>query len=153
MKKCPYCAESIQEEAIKCRFCDEFLNSSESNKIEVVRMVVVSKNHDRSFSDYWDEIKNGYSDLLYIHGWLEEHTKGSPGGATIKIEKHYYYRITGYDQYTPQEIIALKSGIDIIDDSDYLNLDNCVIDMTVEEFMKKKEEMDKINPTRSTFSI
>jgi predicted nucleic acid-binding Zn ribbon protein len=29
LKRCPFCAEEIQNEAVKCRFCGEFLSKSD----------------------------------------------------------------------------------------------------------------------------
>lgn len=33
-KQCPFCAETIQRQAIKCRFCGEFLNSRKAKALE-----------------------------------------------------------------------------------------------------------------------
>ena len=37
MKKCPFCAEDIKDEAIKCRFCGEFLDDKSLLEIGIFR--------------------------------------------------------------------------------------------------------------------
>jgi len=38
MKKCPFCAEDIQNDALKCKHCGEFLNLSIASRIAVEKM-------------------------------------------------------------------------------------------------------------------
>lgn len=56
MKKCPYCAEEIQDAAVKCRFCGEWIENS-GGSISNERSLLPSENIDE-YSDESDEVES-----------------------------------------------------------------------------------------------
>lgn len=47
MKKCPYCAEKIQDEAIKCKHCGEWIRDSKES--DILKLINESINKIRTF--------------------------------------------------------------------------------------------------------
>jgi len=51
IKPCPFCAETIQLRAVKCRFCNEFLNTPKAKAL--------AKDSEADFDDEYDELEDG----------------------------------------------------------------------------------------------